>query len=132
MAPLVDNPQIKSAELLSPLPTHLHAYVWPFAIIWPIFISYYLTPSLYQNYLGSQEWTIVWAGTIITLQSVVWLSTNWSVTIKARFTARHTDKVGTASRIKVVPVANAGSSEICDLVREPVRPISCRRRQLGG
>ena len=120
MAPLVDNPQIKSAELLSPLPGHLHAYIWPFAFIWPVFLAFYLTPSLYDQYLASQEWTVVWVGTISTLQILVWLSTNWSVHLKALFTARRAASVEDASRIKVVPVANAGVSEICDLVRDKV------------
>jgi len=119
MAPLVDNPQIKSAELLSPLPIHLHTYVWPFAFIWPVFLACYLSP-LYEDYIGSQEWTVVWIGTIVTLQSLVWLSTNWSVDLKALFTARKVAKVEDARRIKVVPVANAGVADICELVREKV------------
>lgn len=121
MAPLVSNPQIKSAELVSPLPLYLHAYVWPFAVIWPVFLAYYLTPNLYEHYIGSSEWAFLWTGSIVTVQSLVWLSTNWSVGIKASFTARRAEKIEDASRIKVVPVANAGSAEICDLVRDKVR-----------
>jgi cation-transporting ATPase 13A1 len=120
MAPLVDNPQIKSAELLAPLPLHLHAYVWPFAVVWPVFLAFYLSPDLYARHLGSQEWTVVWVGAIATLQTLVWLSTNWSVDVKALFTARRVDSVAAASRIKVVPIANAGASDICELVREKV------------
>ncbi|KAI0829581.1 hypothetical protein F5Y06DRAFT_210967 [Hypoxylon sp. FL0890] len=117
---LVDNPQIKSAELLSPLPIYLHTYVWPFAIIWPVFARYFYTPELYAKHIGSSEWTFVWCGTIITLQSLVWLSTNWSVNLKALFTARKAKKVEDAQLIKVIPVANAGSADICQLNREKV------------
>ncbi|KAI5861538.1 hypothetical protein GGS23DRAFT_575535 [Durotheca rogersii] len=117
---LVDNPQIKSAELLTPLPVYFHAYVAPFAIIWPVFARYFYTPELYEKHIGSSEWTFVWCGSIITLQSLVWLSTNWSVNLKAKFTARKADKVEDAELIKVIPIANAGSADICKLNREKV------------
>ncbi|CAK7210546.1 putative cation-transporting ATPase 1 [Sporothrix curviconia] len=115
MAPLVDNAQIKSAELLSPLSVHYHTYVWPFVIAWPIFLVYYLTPELYEKHIGAPEWTFVWVGTILTLQSLAWLSTNWSVDVKALFTATKAKSVADAKLIKVVPVANAGVAEICKL-----------------
>ncbi|KAI1497909.1 cation pump, Ca2+ pump [Biscogniauxia marginata] len=117
---LVDNSQIKGAELLSPLPIYLHAYIWPFAIIWPIFARYFYTPELYEKYIASSEWTFVWLATIITLQSLVWLSTNWSVNLKASFTATKAKNVQEAQLIKVIPIANAGSAEICTINREKV------------
>jgi cation-transporting ATPase 13A1 len=120
MAPLVDNSQIQSAELLKPLAIYLHAYVWPFAIVWPIFLRFYLTADLYDKYIGAPEWTFVWVGTIITAQSLVWLCTHWSVDLKAVFTARKSRSVEDAELIKVVPIANAGSSDICQLERNTV------------
>ncbi|KAI1187576.1 hypothetical protein F5B17DRAFT_399254 [Nemania serpens] len=119
MAPsLVDNAQIKSAELLSPLPFYLHTYIWPFAIIWPIFARYYYTPELYERHISSSEWTFVWCATIVTLQSLVWLSTNWSVHLKAIFTATKAKRLEDAQLIKIIPTANAGSAEICAIVRD--------------
>ncbi|KYK58383.1 cation-transporting ATPase 4 [Drechmeria coniospora] len=118
MATLVDNAQIKHAELLRPLPFHFHAYVWPFLVIWPVFLRYYLTQSLYETYIGAPEWTFVWCGTIITIQSLVWLSTHWSVTLDARLTATKVKHVREASLIKVLPIANAGAGEVCKLVRD--------------
>jgi len=120
---LVENPQIKSAELLKPLPTHFHAYIWPFTIAWPIFLRYYLTPSLYEKHIGSSEWTYVWCGSIITVQALVWLSTNWSVNLRARFTSSRVSSIQDAQLIKVLPIANAGSADICPLLREKVRAI---------
>ncbi|KAH8165096.1 hypothetical protein CIB48_g3164 [Xylaria polymorpha] len=120
VAPLVDNAQIKSAQLLSPLPFYLHAYVWPFAILWPIFARYYYTPELYEKHIASSEWTFVWCGTIITLQSLVWLSTNWSVDLKASFTATKAKTLEDAQLIKIIPIANAGSADICALSRQKV------------
>ncbi len=93
MAPLVDNSQIQSAELLSPLPLHWHAYVWPFVIVWPIFLRYFLTPELYEKHIGAPEWTFVWVGSIITVQALVWLCTHWSVNLKGLFTASKANSV---------------------------------------
>lgn len=120
MAPLVDNPQIKSAELLVPLSIHYHAYVWPFVIVWPVFFFFYLSPEHYEKHIGAPEWTFVWVGTILTLQSLTWLSTNWSVDVKALFTATKASTVAEAQLIKVLPVANAGVAEICKLETDKV------------
>ncbi|KAF5678340.1 atpase [Fusarium heterosporum] len=118
MAPLVDNPQIKHAELLRPLSLPFHAYIWPFTIIWPIFLAFYLSPELYGKYIGAEEWTVVWVGTIITLQSLVWLSTHWSVNLEGKFTASKAKDVEDALLIKVIPIANAGTAGICKLIRD--------------
>ncbi|KFY49750.1 hypothetical protein V496_09812 [Pseudogymnoascus sp. VKM F-4515 (FW-2607)] len=118
MAPLVDNPQIASATLHNPLPLYLHTYVWPFMIIWPVFFRYYLSEELYDKHIGGQEWTFVWCGAIITVQSLVWLSTNWNVNLKSLFTSTTAKTVKEAQLIKVLPVANAGTSEICKIVRD--------------
>ncbi|KAL2127501.1 hypothetical protein VTI74DRAFT_10633 [Chaetomium olivicolor] len=120
MAPLVDNAQIKSAELLRSLPLYQHAYVWPFAIVWPVFLRFYLTPELYDKYIHAQEWTFVWVGTIVTFQTLVWLCTHWSVNLNAAFTAKKARSVDDAELIKVIPIANAGTAEICKLVRDKV------------
>lgn len=117
---LVDNSQIKSAELLDPRPLFLHAYVWPFTIAWPAFLSIYLDQDRYDTYIGGQEWTFVWVGTIITFQSLFWLMTHWNINIKALFTATKARSIDQAQLIKVVPIANAGSPDICKLDREKV------------
>lgn len=130
MAPLVDNAQIKSAQLLNPLSFHFHAYIWPFAIVWPIFLRYFLTPELYEKHIGAPEWTFVWVGSIITVQSLVWLSTHWSVNLDAIFTAKAAKSIEDAKLIKVMPIANAGSAEICKLVRDKVGDLEyCTRHQ---
>ncbi|KAH7171300.1 hypothetical protein EDB81DRAFT_709982 [Dactylonectria macrodidyma] len=118
MAPLVDNPQIKQSELLRPLPFHFHTYVWPFAIAWPIFFRYYLSEELYEKHIGAQEWTFVWCGTIFTIQALFWLSTHWSVELEAKFKAFKAKGIEDAELIKVIPIVNAGSPEICKLVRD--------------
>ncbi|KAH8809137.1 hypothetical protein F5884DRAFT_883091 [Xylogone sp. PMI_703] len=118
MAPLVDNPLISSATLYNPLPLYLHAYVWPFVIVWPIFLRYYLSQDLYDKHIGGQEWTFVWCGTILTVQSLFWLSTHWSVNLRALFTATKATDVQNAKLIKVLPIANAGLADICKIQRD--------------
>ena len=116
--PLVDDLQVKSASLHNPLPAALRAYVWPFLVLWPLFFAAYLSEDFYDEYIDGQEWTFVYTGTIITLQSLAWLSTQWSVDIRAVFTATKAASVRTARLIKVIPVANAGSAEICTIERD--------------
>jgi cation-transporting ATPase 13A1 len=118
--PLVDNPQIQASSLHNPLPIQLHTYVWPFLIIWPAFSSIYLSPARYEKYIESPEWTFVWVGSIVTLQSLIWLSTHWNVNLKSAFTTTKARDVRTAQLIKVIPIANAGSAEICALKRDNV------------
>ncbi|KAK9785908.1 putative Manganese-transporting ATPase 1 [Seiridium cardinale] len=117
---LVNNDQIKSSELLNSLPTFRHLYIWPFAIVWPIFARYYLDSDLYEKHIGAPEWTFVWCGSIITAQSLVWLSTHWSVNLRATFTASKAKAIEDAELIKVIPIANAGTPEICKIERENV------------
>src|SRR5271170_468933 len=114
-APLVDNAQIQSASFHTPLPLWLRLYVWPFAILWPIFLSVYLSEDRYDEYIDGPEWTFVWVGTIFTLQSLAWLTTKWNVSLDAAFTARRVKTVDEAELIKVVPVANAGAPAICKI-----------------
>ncbi|KAF4216374.1 hypothetical protein CNMCM8980_005283 [Aspergillus fumigatiaffinis] len=118
MAKLVDDPQIKYASLHNPLPTQLHTYVWPFLIIWPAFFAVYLSPERYDTYIQGQEWTFVWSGSIITAQSLLWLMTKWNINIQTLFTATKARSLDSAQLIKVIPVANAGSAEICPLHRD--------------
>lgn len=120
MAPLVNSCMIKYATLHDPLPLYLHAYIWPFAIIWPIFFRCYLSTELYDKHIGGQEWTFFWSGAIITVQSLVWLSTHWNVNLRSLFTTVTARNVQSSKKIKLIPVSNAGASEICDIIRDNV------------
>lgn len=117
-ARLVDDRQIKHASLHNPLPTQLHTYIWPFIIIWPAFFAFYLSPERYDRYIQGQEWTFVWAGSIITAQSLLWLMTKWNINIETLFTATKAKSLDSAQLIKVLPETNAGSAEICPLVHD--------------
>ncbi|KAL9104289.1 MAG: hypothetical protein Q9163_000730 [Psora crenata] len=118
--PLVNNAQIHSATLHNPLPLYLHTYVWPFLAIWPVFFAFYLSEDRYNKYINGSEWTFVWAGSIISLQSLTWLTTMWNVNIDSLFTSSTAKDVRSAKLIKVIPVTNAGSAEICKVQRDYV------------
>ena len=119
-APLVDNAQVKSATLHNPLPLYLHTYVWPFVALWPVFFAFYLSEERYKQYIDGSEWTFVWAGSILSLQILTWLTTKWNVNLDSLFTSYTTKDVSNAKLIKVIPGANAGSAAICKLQRENV------------
>ncbi|KAJ5240105.1 ATPase P-type K/Mg/Cd/Cu/Zn/Na/Ca/Na/H-transporter [Penicillium chermesinum] len=117
-AKLVDDPQIQHASLHNPMPLQAHLYIWPFLIIWPAFFAFYLSPERYDTYIQGQEWTFVWSGSIITAQSLLWLMTKWNINLRSFFTMKSSKSVDTARLIKVIPIENAGSPEICTLHRD--------------
>ena len=92
--------------------------MWPFLIIWPAFFAVYLSPERYDTYIQGQEWTFVWAGSIITIQSLLWLMTKWNINLNTLFTTTTAKSIDTASLIKVIPITNAGSAEICTLIHD--------------
>ena len=59
----------------------------------------------------------MFSGAIVTVQSLLWLMTFWNVNLRALFTAAPASTVDNAQLIKVVPVENAGSAEICPIER---------------
>ena len=115
MGTLVDDAQIKSASLHKPLSLALHAYSWPFILLWPVFLGAYLQPDSYDHYFQSREWTVVYSGALLTLQVLAWLVTKWSVDLRALFTTSQAESVTAAELVKVIPIANAGTAEICKL-----------------
>src|SRR5277367_4982119 len=82
---LVSSTLISSLSLHNPLPRWAHAYVLPFIPLYPIFGAVW--SFKYDEYIGSEEWTFVYLGTIITLNALTWLFVQWSVTFEALFTA---------------------------------------------
>ncbi|KAL8697549.1 MAG: hypothetical protein Q9224_002259, partial [Gallowayella concinna] len=115
---LVNNPQIAAATLHNPLPLFLHTYIWPFLFVWPAFFAFYLSEERYAKYINGSEWTFVWAGSIISIQSLTWLTTKWNVNVDSLFTSTIASDVHNAKQIKVIPAANSGSAEVCPLIRD--------------
>ncbi|EPS35274.1 hypothetical protein H072_11456 [Dactylellina haptotyla CBS 200.50] len=119
---LVDHPQIARATLHNPLPTYLKLYVWPFFSLYPLFGAIYYPEENYEKYIHSSEFTFLYLGGLICLQSLLWLSCQWNVNIKTLFTTRSASDVFSAKLIKVIPVENSGKSEICEIVHDKSGP----------
>jgi len=61
-------------------------YTWPFLATYPAFFSIYFPSASYEKYLGSQEWTVLYFGTILSVQALIWLGCHWSIGWKAWIT----------------------------------------------
>ncbi|CCX07594.1 Similar to Probable cation-transporting ATPase 1; acc. no. P39986 [Pyronema omphalodes CBS 100304] len=118
MPALVDSPQIAASSLLNPLPPLMRLYNWPFNIAYPLCIGFWMHSGTYEKYFQSQEWTVLYFGTILTAQALIWLGCHWSIEWRAMATSTKADKVETAKQIKVIPVPNAGAADICNLIHD--------------
>jgi manganese-transporting P-type ATPase len=91
-----------------------------------VFFAIYFSEERYATYIAGSEWTFVWAGSIITVQSLTWLTTKWNVNFDALLTTLSAKDVSSAQLIKVMPVTNAGSAGICPLIKDVVSKL-CRK-----
>ena len=82
---LVSSSLISRISLHNPLPRWAHAYILPFMPLYPVFAMIYFFK--YDEFIGSEEWTFVYFGSLITLNALCWLCVHWSVTLQALFTA---------------------------------------------
>ncbi|PRT55172.1 Manganese-transporting ATPase 1 [Wickerhamiella sorbophila] len=119
---LVPVPGIEEAALCNPKPGLMRPYGWPFLALYPAFFYIYL--FRYDEYIGASEWTTVFIGAIISLQALLWLMPFWNVSLRESFETDPASSVETASQIKVVPASNAGSPDVCDLVRDDDNVVS--------
>ncbi|KAK6349423.1 hypothetical protein TWF696_005707 [Orbilia brochopaga] len=122
MAPLVDHPQIARATLHNPLPLYLKFYVWPFFFLYPLFGAIYFPQETYDKYIHGSEFTFLYLGGIVCLQTLLWLSCQWNVNIKTLFMTRAASDIFSAKLIKVIPVENSGKSEICEIIHDKSGP----------
>ena len=136
---LVSSSLITRITLHNPLPRWAHAYALPFIPLYPFFAVIYFFN--YDEYIGSEEWTFVYLGSLITIHALTWLCVQWSVNLEALFTATKVQpslinsdskakSVRQASLVKVEPGPNQGKSEICKL--EHVMVLSIQTRTLTG
>ncbi|PVH17733.1 uncharacterized protein CXQ87_000627 [Candidozyma duobushaemuli] len=116
MSDVVLNPTIQDAQLLVPKSLIVRPYVWPFAIIYPIFFQIYF--NHYDQYVGGSEWTFVYLITICSLNALFWLMPHWNLDVEARFNFTPVRTIEEASHIKITPVVNAGVGEMCPIKRE--------------
>ncbi|KAI5779355.1 cation transporting ATPase [Geopyxis carbonaria] len=118
MPALIESPQIASASLLNPLPPLLRLYNWPFLAAYPALFSIYLPQASYDKYIQSQEWTVLYFGAIFSVQALVWLGCQWSIGWRAMATGVKASRVEDAKQIKVIPIANAGAADICNMIHD--------------
>ena len=129
---LVSSSLITRISLHNPRPRWAHTYVLPFIPLYPAFgIIYFFK---YDEFIGSEEWTFVYLGTIITLNILCWLCVHWSVNLEALFTATRViplkckcvdgeaNSVRDATLVKVEPGPNQGKAEMCKLEHVTVLP----------
>ncbi|TGZ83038.1 putative cation transporting ATPase [Ascodesmis nigricans] len=115
MPGLVDSPSVASASLLIPIDRTTRLYSWPFIVAYPVFFGFYFTN--YDKYFGGQEWTVLYFGTILSVQALIWLGCHWSIKWRSLITAKRASRIEDAQQICVIPIANSGAPDICDLTR---------------
>lgn len=127
---LVSSSLVTRITLHNPLPRWAHTYILPFLPLYPFFSIIYFFK--YDDYIGSEEWTFVYLGSLITLNALAWLCVHWSVKLEAAFTATKVystcnrlikaKSVAEATLVKVEPGPNQGKSEMCKLEHVTVFP----------
>ena len=81
----MESSLVTRISLHNPLPRWAHAYILPFIPLYPILSAIYFFK--YDEYIGSEEWTFVYFGSLLTINALTWLCVHWSVTLEALFTA---------------------------------------------
>lgn len=116
MADLVNNPTVQKAELLVSKPLMVRPYIWPFAIIYPVFLQIYL--NHYDTYIKGQEWTFVYLMALGSFNMLFWLMPFWNMDINSKFNYNSVQSLDEAKYIKITPMPNSGVGEICEILRE--------------
>ncbi|CAH2352802.1 endoplasmic reticulum transmembrane helix translocase [[Candida] railenensis] len=116
MSSLVNNPAIQDAQLLVPKALFLRPYVWPFAVIYPIFLQVYL--NHYDTYIVGKEWTFVYLLSIVSTNLLFWLMPHWNLKIDQSFNYSPVKTIPEASHILITPAPNSGVGEISQISRE--------------
>lgn len=119
MGTLINNPAIQEQTLLVPKNILSRIYIWPFLIIYPLFLQTYFMH--YETHIGGSEWTFVYLIAMISLNSVLALMSNWNVDVDVFINYNKVKSIAEASHIKIVPAPNSGLPEICKLEREVFR-----------
>lgn len=113
---IVDNPAIADSVLLVAKPLILRPWVWPFSIIYPIFLQIYF--NHYDKYIGGSEWTFVYMITMISLNFLMWLMPHWNIDIDSKFNWTKVETLSQASHIKIIPAPNSGIGGIVPIIRD--------------
>ncbi|KAI9503917.1 hypothetical protein BX070DRAFT_223094 [Coemansia spiralis] len=111
---LVQSKAVKSATLHRRLPTFQHAYVWPFTLVYPAWL--YVYTLRYDDFLGSQEFTVLSLMIVIMSQALVFLMCQWSVNLYALFTCQSVSDPYEAELVKVLAANHFGKNAVCEML----------------
>ncbi|KAF9098989.1 hypothetical protein BGX23_004524 [Mortierella sp. AD031] len=115
-ASLVQTKLIKTSSLHSRLPRSQHAYVWPFFFLYPAWSFIYF--FRYDEWIKSEEITFVTLGLLLTTNAMLFLTCQWSVSVKASLTCRKETDPKKATIIRIIPDKHRGLGALCDLHHE--------------
>ncbi|KAJ2631168.1 putative cation-transporting ATPase 1 [Coemansia sp. RSA 1290] len=110
---LVQAEAVKEATLHQRLPRFQHAYMWPFAFVYPAWM--YIYTLRYDEFLGSQEFTTLSLLLVFSAQALAFLACQWSVSIQALFTCRRVEDPYEAELVKVIAGDHLGKNAICKM-----------------
>ncbi|KAF9971052.1 hypothetical protein BGZ73_006069 [Actinomortierella ambigua] len=118
MAPvsLVQTKLVKASSLHTRLPRIQHLYAWPFMILYPLWTFVYFFK--YDDWIKSEEITFVTLGSLLTINALLFLAGQWSVSIKAAVTCKKESDPSKADLICIVPQKDRGLGALCDLHKE--------------
>ncbi|KAJ2413629.1 putative cation-transporting ATPase 1 [Coemansia sp. RSA 2530] len=111
---LVQAKAVKSATLHRRLPPFQHAYVWPFPVVYLGWL--YVYTLRYDDFLGSQEFTVLSLLVVFMSQALVFLTCQWSVNIRAKFTCQSVNDPYAAELVKIIAADHLGKSALCEMV----------------
>ncbi|KAG0244727.1 hypothetical protein BGX31_008616 [Mortierella sp. GBA43] len=113
---LVQTKLVAASSLHSKLPRVQHAYVWPFFFLYPAWAFIYL--FRYDEWIKSEEITFVTLGSLLTINALLFLTCQWSVSIKASLTCKKETDPAKATIIRIIPDKHRGLGALCDLHHE--------------
>ncbi|KKA02828.1 hypothetical protein D499_0F01270 [Hanseniaspora uvarum DSM 2768] len=111
----VDSPLVESWKLLQAKKTSSKPYLTPFIPFYAVFYYYYTYH--YDEYIGGQEWTFVYLGTILSINMLLFLMPEWNFKIKVLFKYNVVNTLKDAEVIYIKTTPNNGSDDIVSIER---------------
>lgn len=109
----MQSDEIAGVTLHRRSPLLLHVYVLPFLFLYPLLAyAYYIK---YDQWIKSEEWTFVFTAGLLIVHALTYLSTHWSVQIKALFTTTSVDAIDMTDCVCVLPHAHKGEGAMLTL-----------------
>lgn len=103
------------------LPTKLHAYSLYAYIAYPLLLFVYI--NRYEQLLGSEEYSFILVIGTCAFHALLFLVTQWSLSLRMLFTARSVGSLSEATHMLVPQSSENNRGEVCRLLRDKVRCI---------